>query len=209
MEYSYRIYDEVYNDILSGKKNVEFRLLNEKSSSIKIGDKIKFVVIDNENKYLITKVIDKFIYDNLDSLCQSDYYLNNNLNCSKTEFIAMFNNMFGEENVKNSKITKLENGIFEVTMPVPTDLEGKNLAIYYVTEDGKVEEHEVTIKDGYATFQTNHFSIYTLAEKTNSIVNPKTGDNISLYIILSISSLIMLTVCSICLSNKNKRVKNN
>ena len=112
-------------------------------------------------------------------------------------------------NVKNSKITKLENGIFEVTMPVPTDLEGKNLAIYYVTEDGKVEEHEVTIKDGYATFQTNHFSIYTLAEKTNSIVNPKTGDNISLYIILSISSLIMLTVCSICLSYKNKRVKNN
>ena len=104
MEYSYRIYDEVYNDILSGKKNVEFRLLNEKSSSIKIGDKIKFVVIDNENKYLITKVIDKFIYDNLDSLCQSDYYQNNNLNCSKTEFIAMFNNMFGEENVKNSKI---------------------------------------------------------------------------------------------------------
>ena len=100
MEYSYRIYDEVYNDILSGKKNVEFRLLNEKSSSIKI----KFVVIDNENKYLITKVIDKFIYDNLDSLCQSDYYLNNNLNCSKTEFIAMFNNIFGEENVKNSKI---------------------------------------------------------------------------------------------------------
>lgn len=69
MEYSYRIYDEVYNDILSGKKTVEFRLLNEKSSCIKIGDKIKFVVIDNENKYLITKVIDKFIYDNLDSLC--------------------------------------------------------------------------------------------------------------------------------------------
>lgn len=104
MEYSYRIYDEVYNDMLSGKKNVEFGLLNEKSSGIKIGDKIKFVVIDNENKYLITKVIDKFIYDNLDSLCQSDYYLNNNLNCSKTEFIAMFNNIFGEENVKTSKI---------------------------------------------------------------------------------------------------------
>ena len=104
MEYSYRIYDEVYNDILSGKKNIEFRLLNEKSDSIKIGDKIKFVVIDNENKYLITKVIDKFIYDNLDSLCQSEYYLNNNLNCSKKEFIDMFNNIFGEENVRNSKV---------------------------------------------------------------------------------------------------------
>ena len=111
MEYSYRIYDEVYNDILSGKKNVEFRLLNEKSGSIKTGDKIKFIVIDNENKYLITKVIDKFIYDNLDSLCQSEYYLNNNLNCSKEEFIDMINNIFGEENVKNSKIVGFKIGI--------------------------------------------------------------------------------------------------
>ena len=112
-------------------------------------------------------------------------------------------------NVKNSKITKLDNGIFEVTMPVPTDLEGKNLAIYYVTEDGKVEEHEVTIKDGYATFQTDHFSIYTLAEKTNNILNPKTGDSIILYIILSICSFLMLTICSICLSIKNKRTIKN
>ena len=112
-------------------------------------------------------------------------------------------------NVKNSKITKLDNGIFEVTMPVHTDLEGKNLAIYYVTEDGKVEEHEVTIKDGYAAFQTDHFSIYTLAEKTNNILNPKTGDSIILYIILSICSFLMLTICSICLSIKNKRTIKN
>ena len=53
MEFQYRIYEEVYNDIISGKKTIEFRLLNEKSYNIQIGNKIKFSVINNENKYLI------------------------------------------------------------------------------------------------------------------------------------------------------------
>lgn len=104
MEYNYKIYNEVYNDILSGKKNVEFRLLNEKSESIKVGDTIKFTVVDDENKCLITRVIDKFIYNDLDSVCESNEYLNNSLNCSKEEFISLFNKIFGEENVNNSKI---------------------------------------------------------------------------------------------------------
>ncbi len=104
MEFKYKIYKEVYNDMLSGKKNIEFRLLNEKSESIKVGDTIKFIIIDDENKYLVTKVIDKFIYDDLDSLCNSDEYLNNNLDCSKEEFVSLFNKIFGEENVRNSKI---------------------------------------------------------------------------------------------------------
>lgn len=104
MEFKYKIYKEVYNDMLSGKKNIEFRLLNEKSESIKVGDTIKFIIIDDENKYLVTKVIDKFIYDDLDSLCNSDEYLNNNLDYSKEEFVSLFNKIFGEEKVRNSKI---------------------------------------------------------------------------------------------------------
>lgn len=104
MEFKYKIYKEVYNDMLSGKKNIEFRLLNEKSESIKVGDTIKFIIIDDETKYLVTKVVDKFIYDDLDSLCNSDEYLKNNLDCSKEEFVSLFNKIFGEENVRNSKI---------------------------------------------------------------------------------------------------------
>ena len=45
----YRIYKSVYDDMLSGKKNIEFRLLNEKSENINQGDKIKFRVLDNDN----------------------------------------------------------------------------------------------------------------------------------------------------------------
>lgn len=118
MEFKYRIYKEVYNDMLSGKKNIEFRLLNEKSESIKVGDMIKFIIIDDENKYLVTKVIDKFIYDDLDSLCDSDEYLNNNLDCSKEEFVSLFNKIFGEENVRNSKIVG-----FKIEINVSVDFE--------------------------------------------------------------------------------------
>ena len=35
-------------EMLFGKKNVEIRLLNEKSQKIKIGDKIKFQVFDSD-----------------------------------------------------------------------------------------------------------------------------------------------------------------
>ena len=38
--------------MLAGIKKVEIRLLNEKSSKLKIGDNIKFSVVDDENTYL-------------------------------------------------------------------------------------------------------------------------------------------------------------
>lgn len=62
-------------------------------------------------------------------------------------------------------ITKLSNGTFEVKIPVNEILKDKDLIVYYVDENNKVTEYEVTVKDGYATFTTDHFSIYTLAEK--------------------------------------------
>lgn len=73
---------------------------------------------------------------------------------------------------KDAKIEKLDNGEFSVKIPVPTELEGKDLTVYYITKEGKTEEHKVIVKDGYATFTTNHFSIYTLAEKKVSAEIP-------------------------------------
>ena len=104
MEYSYRILEQVYNDMLLGKKTIEFRLLNEKSNNIQIGDYIKFIVQDNEEKYLITEVIDKIIYNNLDELWDSKDVMDNTLNYTKEEFIQAFNTIFGENKVKQSKI---------------------------------------------------------------------------------------------------------
>ena len=104
MEYTYRIYEEVYNDILSGKKTIEYRLLNEKSNKIKVGDKIKFLIVNNEAKNIITEVLDKKIYINIDELLNSKEFLSSTLNYTKREFINSLYNIFGKENVDRSKI---------------------------------------------------------------------------------------------------------
>lgn len=89
-------------------------------------------------------------------------------------------------------ITKLTDGTFEVKIPIPENLKGKDLAAYHVNEDGKIEEYEVTIEDGYAIFKTTHFSIYTLGNKKSGEMNPKTFDNIGTSLLIGTISLIGL-----------------
>lgn len=106
---------------------------------------------------------------------------------------------------KGAKIEKLENGKFIVKIPVPTELNGKELVVYYITTTGEKEEHEVTIKDGYAVFTTDHFSTYTLAEKVSSTKQPiiiekdetpKTGtiDIISYVLVITLISVAGIIV---------------
>lgn len=64
-------------------------------------------------------------------------------------------------------ISKLSNGKFVVSIPISDDLVGKDLIVYYIDGD-KIEEYDVTIKDGMAQFITDHFSTYVLAEKSES-----------------------------------------
>lgn len=106
--FEYRIYDTVYDDMISGKKTIEFRLLNEKTDSIKVGDEIQFKVLDNENKYILVEVTNKYIYRDLNELWKQKEVLNNTLNYSKEEFINAFYNIFGKEKVINSKIVGIE-----------------------------------------------------------------------------------------------------
>ena len=83
-------------------------------------------------------------------------------------------------NTTGQNVTKLDNGKFQVKIPVPAGYENADMTVYYVDANGKVTEHEVTIENGYATFVTDHFSIYTLAVKGASTTKPEvppTGDN--------------------------------
>lgn len=111
-------------------------------------------------------------------------------------------------------ITKLDDGTFEVKLPIKEELKDKNLTVYYVDDNNKIEEHKVTIKDGYAIFTTNHFSIYTLAEQTSTVEeqpeenktnNPQTSDNINIYTsILLISTIGVISLSYIYIKNKKK-----
>jgi hypothetical protein len=93
---------------------------------------------------------------------------------------------------KNNNIIKLDNGKFLVNIPVPSELEGKTLIVYYVNAKNEKEAHDVTVKDGYASFETDHFSIYSLTEKIAGEENPQTYDGITTYFILVMISLIGL-----------------
>lgn len=120
----------------------------------------------------------------------------------------------------DKNITKLESGKFEVKLPIPEKLQNKNLIVYYVDSANKVTEYEVTVKDGFASFTTDHFSIYTLAEKvttateepkqeetkqeetkntetkteTNTEPLPKAGDNSSLTLLLALAFISAATL---------------
>ena len=106
--FEYRIYDIVYNEIVSGKKTIEFRLLNDKTESIKNGDEVKFKVLDNEEKNILVEVINIYIYDSVEELWNHKELTNNTLNYSKDEFINVFYSIFGKEKVENSKIVGIE-----------------------------------------------------------------------------------------------------
>ena len=90
---------------------------------------------------------------------------------------------------KEGFVTKLSNGKFQVTIPVPETLKNKSIAIYHVDSNGKTTEHKAIVKNGIATFETDHFSTYAIAEQAKDIT-PNTGiqNNIKIFALISIVS---------------------
>ena len=76
-------------------------------------------------------------------------------------------------NALEDYITKLDDGTFSVKIPVPAELKGKDLVVYYVDKDGKVDDDYTVKPEGdYIIFNTDHFSIYTLGYKEKSEITP-------------------------------------
>jgi len=71
-------------------------------------------------------------------------------------------------------VTKLENGTFEVRIPIPESFKDKDLVVYYVDDTGKIEPFTVKPENNYAVFTTNHFSIYTLGYEDKIIDDNET-----------------------------------
>ena len=62
-EYSYNIINDVYNWMISRKKDIEVRILKEKSQAIQVGDIITFNNQDIVGKYVKVKITNKTIVD--------------------------------------------------------------------------------------------------------------------------------------------------
>lgn len=97
-------------------------------------------------------------------------------------------------------VKKLENGKFRVFIPINEKYLNKDLKAYYVRDDGFIEIYDILKENGFAIFETDHFSTYTIG--ASDFVNPKTGDNIIIWIILALVSIIGLIF--LLKLNKNK-----
>lgn len=148
--------------------------------------KPKFGSIDIETDVSVTSDDSKIPLDTLVSaklLTSGDIYDNIRKVIGKNKSIT-YDIMLQSKSIAD-KITKLDNGKFLVSLPVSAELSGKELTVYYISPAGDMEEHNVTVKDGYATFETDHFSAYTLVEKdVTKTSNPSTGDSIGITLIV-------------------------
>lgn len=105
--YTYNIINDVYNWMISKKKDVEVRILKEKSEMINVNDYITFNNQDKENEYVVVKVINKVIVDNLDELL-SIYDVNRIMpGHTKEDLIDLMNKIYGNELTKK-KIVAFE-----------------------------------------------------------------------------------------------------
>lgn len=93
-------------------------------------------------------------------------------------------------NLLENNVKVQPNGKVKISIPIPSDYNKDRLTVYRIQEDGTKTEYTVKVEENYITFETDHFSIYVLAEKqatTNKGEKddtPKTGTtDITNYII--------------------------
>lgn len=238
IDYSYEYFLESYNDSEFGERY--FLKSAEGGYWFKAtidGEDYEFIVVKDSSKMVTPTYKTADISTNVEiSSTSATVPLDTAIEATRLTSGEVYDKIIDILNVKDNEtfdlklysnslekyITKLEDGTFEVRIPLPDKFKGKtDLKVYYVDENGKVQEHEVEIKDGYAIFTTNHFSIYTLSEKiedidnqvntptdgkndtninnnsnntNNNETNVKTGDNIMLYVVMFVISVIGILV---------------
>lgn len=98
--------------------------------------------------------------------------------------------------LENGQVVKIDNTKMKIKIALPENLKGfSKYEIVYIL-DGEIKETiEAKVENGYIVFETSHLSHYGIVaiEENNNIVNPKTNDDIVIYFISSIISLVGVT----------------
>ena len=100
--------------------------------------------------------------------------------------------------LENGQVVKINDTKMKIKIALPEELKGyKKYEVVYILNNEIKETIPATVEDGYIVFETTHLSEYgiVVAEKINNIENPKTGDNIGVYLITSLIAVIgLLTI---------------
>lgn len=106
-EYTYNIINDVYYWMISRDKNVEVRILKEKSQSIQVGDIITFNNQDNIGQFVKVKVTNKTIVDNIETLLEI-YEIDRMMpGHTDEELIDLMGKIYGDE-LNDKKIVAFE-----------------------------------------------------------------------------------------------------
>ena len=111
--------------------------------------------------------------------------------------------------LENGQIIKISDTKMKIKIALPENLKGyKKYNIVYILNDNINETIPATIEDGYIVFEVSHLSQYGIVatEKSSNtnIENPKTGDNIVLYLATSILSIVGFAGTSIIVYRKKQ-----
>ena len=111
--------------------------------------------------------------------------------------------------LENGQIIKISDTKMKIKIALPENLKGyKKYNIVYILNDNIKETIPATIEDGYIVFEVSHLSQYGIVatEKSSNtnIENPKTGDNIVLYLATSILSIIGFAGTSVIVYRKKQ-----
>lgn len=100
--------------------------------------------------------------------------------------------------LENGQVVKINDTKMKIKIALPEDLKGySKYEVVYIL-DGEIKETiEAKVENGYIVFETSHLSHYGIVaiedNNNNNIVNPKTNDDIVIYFISSIISLVGVT----------------
>ena len=97
--------------------------------------------------------------------------------------------------LENGEVVKINDTKMKIKIALPEELKGyKKYEVVYILNNEIKETIPATVEDSYIVFETTHLSEYGIVatEKINNIENPKTGDNIGVYLITSLIAVIGL-----------------
>ena len=127
--------------------------------------------------------------------------VNKNLTSKNVKYVVDINVL------ENGQIVKINDTKMKIRIALPEDLKGFNkYEVVYISNDEIKETIPAIVEDGYIVFETSHLSQYGIVatnveEKTeqtkNETNNPKTGDNIAMYISVFVVAVAGITATMI------------
>lgn len=161
--YSGTEYSPIWNTTSTAITNSVWHTVSEETSL----EKVEIVLTDTNTGIILnssenvisnnTQLIVKYLEDD-DTYNNANLILGDGINQFKIYDIRL---MFNESFIQPT-------GNVTVSIPIPNNYNSEQCKVYYISEDGIKTDMNARIENNYLVFETDHFSMYTIAETIES-----------------------------------------